>query len=224
MMLEHALVLERYVNGYEQGQDRNESLSKVVHFECFGHERISSNARELLLSQTSDCSSLPGVASRGIARSKGHSVIDSDTSDLRLMDRSRVIAPWSGSRESEYGVSLFAVPRQFDLIVDANGHRVSDVDRDHFRPTAGNFIERIGDRDSFIEDHHFRTNEDHVSGGYDQCCPEGSRDATRKGEILKTLVGVNQRTYCGERKENVTTAWSKDHGISHGQIISWIGF
>jgi hypothetical protein len=224
MMLEHALVLEHYVNSYEQGQDRDQSLSKVVHLECCGHERSSSNSGELLLSQTSDGSCLPRVASRRIAGSKGHTVVDSDTSDLGLMDRSRVVSTGSRSGKGIESVSWLAVPWKFDGSVGADGHGVPDVDCDHLGPTARDLIERIGDRDAFIKDHHFRANEDHVPSGNDQCCPEGSCDATCKGEISKTLVGVNQRTDCGEREENVTTSWSEDHGISHDQIISWRGF
>lgn len=213
-------VLDRDIDRNEQEQHQKKALSKSVRGECCGNDGAVAASFELLLSQPGECRSLAGVTSRGITRAKRHAVVDTNATDLGLMDRARVIATWSRGGKGVDGIGLFSMPRKFDLIAQANRHGVSDIDSDDLRPTSSDFMKGVGDRDSFVEDQYFRADEDQVTASYDECCPDGSGDATCEGEVPETLVGVDQRTECCEREEDISTAWSEDHRISHGQIIS----
>lgn len=213
-------VLDRDIDRNEQEQHQKKALSKRVRGEYCGNDGVVAASFELLLSQSGECCSLAGVTSRRITGAKRHAVVDTNATDLGLMDRARVVATWSRSSKGVDGIGLLPVPRKFDLIAQANRHGVSDIDSDDLRPTSSHFMQGVGDRDPFFEDQHFRADEDQVAASYDECCPDGSGDTTCEGEVAETLVGVDQGTECCKREEDISTAWSEDHRISHGQIIS----
>lgn len=207
----------------QQDEDKEKALPTSVRMEFCGDDRAIAASLEFLLTQSSKRRGLSRMASRRVAGAKRHAMVDTNTSDLRLMDRARVITTGSRSSEGIHRVGAPSMPRKFDLIAQTNRHCVPNIDCDDFGPTSRHFMERVGDRDSLVLDQYLWTNEDQVASSDHQCGPEGSGDTTSEGEISKTLVGVDQRSESCEREEDISTSWSKDHRISHSQIISWRG-
>ena len=216
-------LLDSDIDRDQQRQNKKQSLAKRVRGEIAGDDGVATATLEFLLSQPGECGSLTRVTSGRVTGAKRHAVVDTNASDLRLVDRARVIATRRRSSEGEDRIGSLSMPRKFDLINQPNRHGVSDIDCDDLRPTSRHFVKWIGDRDPFIEDQHFGANEDQIATRYDECCPESGSDATCKGEVTETLIGVDQRSHCSKREEDVSTSWSEDHRISHGQIISWRG-
>jgi hypothetical protein len=217
------LTLERNIQRDHEQKYTDQGLSLGVTGEILRDSRAQIARFELGEAKSCKCSGLTGAASGRVTWAKRESVLDTNATQIRRMDRSRVVAAGSGSREGEDGVGRFAVPRQFDLIVDANGHGVSNVDCDHLIPRDLNLIEGIDDRDALVVNDHFGSQEDHLSEQRDQASPEQSRHTALDRKVSEALIGVDS---CGEKSdssEDRTTSRSKGHRVPHAVIISWRG-
>lgn len=213
-------VLEDYINTNQNGQRRNDGHGDGIglqgSFDRYGARR----SLELLQTKASESSSLPRVTSRRIAGSKRHLVIDAYTSNLGGVDGSGVISPRSGSCEGIYGLGRAPMEGKNNRFVDANGHRVANIDGDHISPWNRDLVERIYDVQAFIKYDHFRAYEDGNSDSREQGGPQQRCHAALNREVGETLIGIDRRGNDGDGREDRTTSWSEGHRISHAVIIS----
>lgn len=214
------VLLEDYINTDQHGQCCNDGHGRGIALQGSFYRDRARTSLVLLQSKSSESCSLTRVASRRISWSKRSTVIYSDTSDFRGMNRSGVVPARSWSSKGIYGLGRTPVEGKRDRFIDANGHRVSNVDGDDISPWNRDLVERIDDRQTFIEDDHFRAHEYGKGDGREQGGPEQSRHSTLNGEVSEALVGVNRRGNDGDGREDRTTSRSEGHRISHAVIIS----
>jgi hypothetical protein len=217
------LTLERNIQRDHEQKYTDQGLGLGVAGETLCDSRAQIARFELGEAKSCKGSGLTGATARRITWSKRKRVLDTDATQIRRMDRSRVVTAGSGSCKSEDGVSRFAVPGKFEFRANADRHGVSNVDCDHVIPRDLNLIEGIDDRDALVVNDHFGSQEDHLGEQRDQASPEQSRHTALDRKVSKALVGVDS---CGEKSdssEDRTTSRSKGHRVPHAVIISWRG-
>jgi hypothetical protein len=212
--------LERNIERNQKQKNSQEALQREVSGEVAIDRCGDFSPFKSSQSKASQSRSLAGITSGRITRAKRHTVIDTYATDLRGMDRARVIPTWCWGSKSVDRVGGFSMPGKRERLTHTNGHGVSNIDRNDFTPWNSHLIERIDDGHTLIEDDHFGSDEDRVGKARNQARPEQCGHATGDREVSETLVGIDRRRYEGDRCEDRATSWSEGHRISHAVIIS----
>jgi hypothetical protein len=125
------------------------------------------------------------------------------------MNSSAVIPTWGLSR-----------PRVDFLTINADIHRVFNVDLLDLIPANGNFAKRVSDCDAFIKDSHLGADKAEMKEVADQQAPTKSCDKASDGLNKETLRGYSNAEKIDTDSEEVTTSCSIDLRISHANSLS----
>ncbi len=159
---------------------------------------------ELLAAQLSDVASLAAITSRGITRSDLTVKSDIHSLDFSGMNASGVITAGSWSS-----------PRVDNLPADLNTHRVTGFDCIDILPTDSDFLERIGDANTFVKDFYLWMYEEQVSARENESSP---RERNQVGFDTSRHEGFNHECDHNDarhRHGEPDGSWSIEHEIAH---------
>ena len=164
-------------------------------------EGIKSNSRQSY--------SYARVTTRRFTSTHAVGIRDLQSSDLSGMNSSAVIPTWGLSR-----------PRIDFLTINADIHRVFNVDLLDLIPAHGSFAKRVSNCDAFIKDDHLGADKAEMKEIADQQAPTKGCDKASDGLNKETLRSYSSAEKIDRNGEEVTTSCSVDLRISHANSLS----
>ena len=168
---------------------------------------------DYLLVSDGGCNSRVGV--RALARLNTASILNVQTAQLTLMNRSAVIPARSrGSKSVDLFVSNAST-------MSLNRHGVTSVNLLNILPTNQVLAKGIYDFKALIKENNFRMDKDLVADRTNQSSPNTGNNKSKVKSIINDLQ-IEQRGYYpkGHARENVTSFRAKNLRIIHKSIFS----